>query len=253
MHRYLYNEVFVGDVGAVLGLLPRYDLVFLGDIIEHFDKATGLQVLRTAYDQANRAVILTTPKHATDQTDLCNNELERHRSLWSAKDFLSFPGAAVKTIDRATLLAVLPKPGLPTLVIGPPLRPRTADVRRLREAKEDLVRLVPLTQPFILVDEEQIRGEMPHRGAIPFLEKEGQYWGPPADDETAIRECERLRQSGAEWIAFIWTTFWWLEHYPGFLQHLRSQYRCVAENEQVLVFQFLPGDGASPGGVEAVQ
>ena len=43
--------------------------------------------------------------------DLCGNELERHRSLWSARDFRRWPGARIKTIDGDTLIAVLPKPG----------------------------------------------------------------------------------------------------------------------------------------------
>lgn len=238
MHRYLYNEIHLGNACELMKTLPLYDVVFMGDIIEHFDKKTGLQLLRDACDKANRAVIVSTPKFETEQADLCGNELERHRSLWSARDFRSFKGAVVKTIDRATLLAVCRKPGLPALIVGPPVQPKPADARRLRGAKEELMKLIPQTEHFILVDEEQMRGELPHRRSLPFLENDGQYWGPPGDDETAIRECERLRQSGAKFIAFVWTTFWWLEHYAGFARHLRSQYRCVAENERVIIFQF---------------
>ena len=60
---------------------------------------------------------------------------------------------------------------------------------------------VRLTAPgkFILVDEEQLRGDLGLDRAIPFLEKDGQWWGAPADDETALRELERLRQAGYHW------------------------------------------------------
>ena len=71
---------------------------------------------------------------------------------------------------------------------------------------------------------------------MPFLEKDGQYWGPPADDATAINELERLHQAGAQLVVFVWTTFWWLEHYTGFHRHLRSRYACVQEDEHVVVF-----------------
>src|SRR6185503_3287523 len=87
MHRFLYNEIHVGDALAVLPTLARYDLVFLGDIIEHFEKARGRQLLDETLRHANQAVVLTTPKYETAQDDLCQNELERHRSLWSARDF----------------------------------------------------------------------------------------------------------------------------------------------------------------------
>ncbi len=236
MHRYLYHEIHIGNASELMKTLPRYDLIFMGDIIEHFDKNSGLQLLRDAFEKANKAVVISTPKYETEQADLCGNELERHRSLWAAKDFRAFKGAVVKTIDRSTLLAVLPRPGLPALVVAPPMQPKPADALRLRATKEELVKLIAPTERFILVDDEQIRRELAHGGAIPFLEKDGQYWGPPPDDATAIQECERLRKSGARFIAFIWPTFWWLDHYVEFARHLRSQYRCVVENERLVIF-----------------
>src|SRR5205823_2187647 len=78
-----------------------------------FEKAAGIRLLRETLKKTNKAVIITTPKFETGQADLCGNELERHRSLWSAQDFSTFDRATVKTIDRATLLAVLLKPGVP--------------------------------------------------------------------------------------------------------------------------------------------
>ncbi|HEX8249128.1 MAG TPA: hypothetical protein VF599_13205, partial [Pyrinomonadaceae bacterium] len=74
------------------------------------------------------------------------------------------------------------------------------------------------------------------RRSLPFLEKEGKYWGPPPDDETAIIEMERLRQSGAAFIVFAWNAFWWFDYYKEFDKHLRSKYRCVLENERLVVF-----------------
>lgn len=242
MHQYLYNEIHIGNAAELMKTLPSYDLVFLGDIIEHFDKKTGLELLRNSVEKARKAVVISTPKYETAQAELCGNELERHRSLWSEKDFGVFEGAMVKTIDRATLLVVLPKPGLPALALSPPLQPKPADAQRLRGAKEDLVRMIGQAESFILVDEEQIRGELSHLRSIPFLEKDGQYWGPPADDETAIGELERLRKGGARFIAFVWPAFWWLKHYAGFARHLRVQYRCVAENKRVLIFQLTTTD-----------
>lgn len=236
MHRFLYNDIHLGNACELIRSLPRYDVVFMGDIIEHLDKAAGLQLLRDAGERAGKAVIVSTPKYETDQADLCGNELERHRSLWTAADFRSWNGALVKTVDRATLLAVLARPGLPALAFGPPMQPRPSDARRMREAKLELVRLIPGDAPFIVVDDERMRGELPHRHAWPFLEKDGQYWGPPADDATAIRELERMRAAGARFIAFLWPSFWWLGHYAGLARHLEERFQTIADNERVKVF-----------------
>ena len=236
MHRYLYNTIHVGEAGELLRGLGRYDLIFLGDVIEHFTKAAGMRFLREALRKANRAVIVTTPKFDTGQDALCANELERHRSLWSAQDFARLPGARVKTIDRATLLAVIVKPGIPAPECEP-AKPLTASVaRRLRQCRGELTRLIPVGTPFILVDDEQLRGSLPHRRAIPFLERNGEYWGPPPDDATAIRELGRLRKSGARYLAIIWPSFWWLDHYAGFREHIRSRHPMVRDDKAVKVF-----------------
>lgn len=236
MHRYLYNRLHVGDASALLNRLPHYDLIFLGDVIEHFEKTPGLRLLRDAFKKANKAVIVTTPKFETGQADLCDNELERHRSLWSAADFRRFDHATVKIIDRATLLAVLVKPGVSVPVCAPPKPLTQANLRRLQKCRDALLRHIPLAEPFILVDEEQMRSDLPHKRAIPFLEKNGRYWGPPADDATAIRELERLRRGGARYIAFTWPAFWWTEHYGEFYRHLCEKFRIVLKDERILLF-----------------
>jgi len=182
----------------------------MGDIIEHLDKLKGQQLLRVAVEKARKAAIISTPKFETAQESLCANELERHRSLWSARDFRNLPGASVKTVDRATLLAVIAKPGIGVLRLSPPPAPSAETAVRLVQTRAALIELIPPDETFILVDEEQLRPLMPHRRVLPFLERDGAYWGPPADDVTAIRELERLRAAGARQIAFAWPCFWWL-------------------------------------------
>ncbi|MBI2834928.1 MAG: exostosin family protein [Acidobacteria bacterium] len=70
-----------------------------------------------------------------------------------------------------------------------------------------------------------------------FLEKNGQYFGPPADDQTAIEELEReKRKFGAHFLAIAFPAFWWLQHYVGFAAYLRRTYACVRENELLVIF-----------------
>jgi len=236
MHRFLYNRIHLGDAARLLPKLGHYDLVFLGDIIEHFDKTAGLTLLDAAFAKARKAVMLSTPKFDTEQDDRCGNELERHRSVWKAKDFRKFPGALVRTIDAATLLAVLPKAGAPALELKPQRAPKARDLQRLLQTRRQITELVAQEERFVLVDEEQFRGTLPHSQALPFLEKNGQYWGPPADDQTAIRELERLRRAGARKVLFVWTTFWWLKHYARLERYLQSNCRCLRKNQWVLAY-----------------
>ncbi len=236
LHRFVYNEIHIGDACELMAKLSSYDLIFAGDVIEHFDKDKGFEFLQNAIARANKAVIISTPKFDTEQSDLCGNELERHRSLWKAKDFERF-GATVKAIDRDTLLAVIPKPGVPTLRCTPPMLPSRAELRRFKRVKEGLSTLIPAAEPFILVDEDQLRGELPHTNALPFLEKDGLYWGPPSDDATGIFELERMRKGGARYIAFTWPAFWWLGHYADLAKYLRANYSCVREDDSLIVFQ----------------
>ena len=242
-HHYLYNQIHIGDALTILPALPRYDLVFMGDIIEHFEKEQGRELLRHAIALADKAVVISTPKDDTGQQDLCANPLERHRSLWSARDFRAL-GAAVTVVERATLLAVITKPGVAPVTFK---SNRKADnAIWLREAKEQIERLIPRDDPFVLVDEEHLRGELPHRNIIPFLEHDRVYWGPPPDDDSAIAEITRLRAAGARHLVFIWSTFWWLDHYSRFAEHLRAAFPCTHEDNRAIIFALTDDQAVCP-------
>jgi len=109
--------------------------------------------------------------------------------------------------------------------------------RRLRVVEDNVSRVAD-GEAFILVDEENlaVEGAIGHRRRIPFLEHDGGYWGRPPDDETAIRELERLRDSGASFVIFAWPAFWWLEYYSGFHQHLTSRYQRILKNQRSIIF-----------------
>jgi SAM-dependent methyltransferase len=110
-----------------------------------------------------------------------------------------------------------------------------------RLVTQDLAHFVPLGE-VILVDDAQLGiSNIEDRRVLPFLEGGGDYWGPPADDATAIRELERMRQEGAAAIAFAATSFWWLDYFAGFARHLRTRYATPLENERLVVFDLRSG------------
>ena len=74
------------------------------------------------------------------------------------------------------------------------------------------------------------------RRRIPFTEKNGVYFGPPADDASAIAELERLRDSGAQYVAIAQWYYWYLTYYAGFGEYLARRYEQIWDGEYVKLF-----------------
>jgi hypothetical protein len=108
----------------------------------------------------------------------------------------------------------------------------------LDTAAKEIGSLIPAGDKFILVDEVQWKANevAKDRHAFPFLERDGEYWGAPSDDDTAIRELERLHRAGANFIVFAEPAFWWLDHYSGMQDYLQANYPCVLRSERMVVF-----------------
>jgi hypothetical protein len=110
-------------------------------------------------------------------------------------------------------------------------------LERLRLAAQELEAAIPPESPFIQVSEEGSPTLVTRDPRVTvLLRSDEEYAGPAADDETAIREVERLRQAGAGFLVVAWPAFWWLDYYSGLHQHLRSCFRCLLENERLVVF-----------------
>lgn len=116
-------------------------------------------------------------------------------------------------------------------------RHRRQEGERAARAMERLAGVLPHDACYILVDESLFTangGDKDH--VFPFLERDGEYWGPPMDDGQAIQELERLRRQQASFIVFAWPAFWWMEHYKVFAEYLQSTYPRVLHNENLIVF-----------------
>jgi glycosyltransferase involved in cell wall biosynthesis len=113
---------------------------------------------------------------------------------------------------------------------------------RLDECMQEIAAVVPPEGSFILVDEDQLgtNERILGRYRIPFLERNGKYWGQPDSDETAIEEIQRQRERGASSMIFAWTAFWWLDYYSEMHKYLRSNYKCLLNNERLIVFSLQP-------------
>jgi glycosyltransferase involved in cell wall biosynthesis len=123
---------------------------------------------------------------------------------------------------------------------------------RLQAALDELREAVPEGSTVVLADDEHWgekrggAGILAGRRTLPFLERDGVYFGPPPDDASAIRELERMRAEGAGHFVLAWPAFWWLDHYAAFHAHLRRSYALALENERLLVFDLRRAPGARP-------
>jgi hypothetical protein len=119
---------------------------------------------------------------------------------------------------------------------------------RLHRALEEMEAVVTPGAAFVLaeLDQWEIPERWQGRRRISFLERDGVYWGSPPDDDTAIRELERLRRAGAAFLVIGWPAFWWLDYYAAFHGYLRSNFRVVSANDRLMVFALLD-DGSRPG------
>jgi len=123
---------------------------------------------------------------------------------------------------------------------SPSVLPAVVDwMQRLERATATLRNTIPENSAVILVNDDQWGCEakaLPALRLIPFLERDGRYWGAPADDADALRELNRLQKAGAQYLAVAWNAFWWLEHYREFHRHLR-RCPCVLSSDDLIIFQ----------------
>jgi pyruvyltransferase len=109
--------------------------------------------------------------------------------------------------------------------------------RRLAELQRVTADIIPNDACVVVADEEQLRTALTGIRSIPFLEREGLYWGSPGSAEEAIAQIQREVQRGASWFMIAWPMFWMLEKYPAFADHLRENFECRHDSVAACIFQ----------------
>jgi glycosyltransferase involved in cell wall biosynthesis len=109
---------------------------------------------------------------------------------------------------------------------------------RLQRAIEQVFSVIPEGSMFILIDDTQwgAGSTLGGRRVLPFIERNGTYWGPPANDAAGIAEVERLRAAGASYLIVVQAAFWWFDHYASFTKYLRARFRLCSASELVIEF-----------------
>lgn len=116
VHEFIYDEIFKGDACELLPTLGNYDLIYMGDMIEHLTKEKGKSLIAEAGNHCDGYLIVSTPRFETNQPELCGNPLEKHRSLWTKYDFKDLGATDVIVAPGEILLAVFPMKGRPRIL-----------------------------------------------------------------------------------------------------------------------------------------
>ena len=89
LQRTIYDNVYSEDISEFVKTMGYYDLVYMGDVIEHFEKEEGKKVIE-ALKKKSKCLIIVTPKKVFDQGEVYGNKYETHRSQWVPEDFQGF-------------------------------------------------------------------------------------------------------------------------------------------------------------------
>jgi 2-polyprenyl-3-methyl-5-hydroxy-6-metoxy-1,4-benzoquinol methylase len=82
LHHFIYDNIIIKDARK-FDKYGDYDLVFLGDILEHMTNKEGQKIL----DQIKGHYIVTTPTMFMKQGTVFGNPFEKHISEWKPEQF----------------------------------------------------------------------------------------------------------------------------------------------------------------------
>jgi 2-polyprenyl-3-methyl-5-hydroxy-6-metoxy-1,4-benzoquinol methylase len=98
LQREIYDNIFIGNIADID--INYYDFIYLGDVLEHFEKEDGVRVLNKLKTHC-KTLIISTPVVVYPQGEFRGNIYEVHRSQWTQGDF---EGANIKVINNIMLL-----------------------------------------------------------------------------------------------------------------------------------------------------
>jgi len=90
IHDYVYDTVFYKPVSECLDSLGVYDVVLMIDILEHFTKEQGIELLERMLMHTRKALLISTPINPAPQEEYIGNSFEAHLSRWTPVDFARF-------------------------------------------------------------------------------------------------------------------------------------------------------------------
>jgi len=101
LQRSIYDNIHVGNIVEIVDSLPDYDLIYMGDVLEHLTREQGFELI-TKLKRKCRDLIIVTPAKVGHQGAVYENENETHVSQWSPIDF---EGCSVIQIENSMVVS----------------------------------------------------------------------------------------------------------------------------------------------------
>lgn len=101
--RFIYNNIFLGNVLSHMELFKNYDLIVMTDVLEHFIKSDAL-LLMNNISKANHFFI-TTPINPSNQKEVNKNKYEEHLCKFSHKELSQYGCNVINKKDHNILIA----------------------------------------------------------------------------------------------------------------------------------------------------
>ena len=103
-HKYFYNNIYETDaLGFLENTDNKYDLINCGDVIEHFEKKDALKLISIALEKGRYVLINIPIGDNWEQSDINDNEYERHRSTWEISDFTLYENHLITEFEDVEL------------------------------------------------------------------------------------------------------------------------------------------------------
>ena len=106
-HRYLYNNLYIGDAIDEIDKIDfKYDLILLIDVLEHFSYEDGISLLMKCLKKSKN-ILISVPKDIGLQSDVNDNKYEIHRFQFLKKHFKSLSAEYAFSSGGSSSLIVL--------------------------------------------------------------------------------------------------------------------------------------------------
>jgi glycosyltransferase involved in cell wall biosynthesis len=113
---------------------------------------------------------------------------------------------------------------------------RTSWWHRHHELNERIGRVSPTNAAITVIDDGTLEvGPIGGHERLPFTHGD-LYIGAPETDADAIELAEHLRSQGARLLVIAWPSFWWLDHFPRFREHLFRRFNLLSQDDVAVVF-----------------
>jgi len=90
LQRLIYNNIYIGNMKKLIEEVRNYDLIIMGDVLEHMPYEDGLELLRKARTKAHW-IIVTMPDYFIKGHPKMGNEAEIHYHIWLDNEFPDNP------------------------------------------------------------------------------------------------------------------------------------------------------------------